>query len=66
MFMEREIKYFCFSIFWCLLEVGNIWQAILKTKCGIKVNSVFVKIGIEKMFIIEWVKLMNSSQRIRK
>ena len=31
-----------------------------------KVNSVFVKKGIEKMFIIECVKLMNSSQRIRK
>ena len=31
-----------------------------------KVNSVFVKTEIEKIFIIEWVKLMNSSQRIRK
>lgn len=31
-----------------------------------KVNSVFVKIGIEKMFIAECVKLMTSSQRIRK
>ena len=32
-----------------------------------KVNLVFVKIGIERIiFIIECVKLMNSLQRIRK